>query len=187
VKQFVRSGDEIRIQLSEFEVRMLTSLVEQLAGLLEGEPTDPGRVDPITRWQAELADFDDPDLLDHSDPVIQRLFPDAYPDDPGASADFRRFTQGQQRWDRLEHAGIVRAALSASDAGSLRVIVPVGEAEAWLKLLTGLRLSLAARLRIESASDAEVLGDLPEDDPRSSVYRVYEWLAYLSENLLDLL
>ncbi len=27
---------------------------------------------------------------------------------------------------------------------------------------------------------------LPEDDPRSYVYRVYEWIAYLTENLLGL-
>ena len=58
--------------------------------------------------------------------------------------------------------------------------------DAWLKTLTAVRLSLAARLGIETAEDAAELDGLPDEDPRLFVYRVYEWIAYLSENLLSL-
>ena len=42
------------------------------------------------------------------------------------------------------------------------------------------------RLGIETPADAEELDALDEDDPRSYIYRVYEWIAYLTENLLGL-
>ncbi|MBI5027699.1 MAG: DUF2017 family protein, partial [Actinobacteria bacterium] len=118
--------------------------------------------------------------------VIARLFPDAYPEDPGASADFRRFTQARQRDTRLAEAEIVLTALRDSDGGRHPVQVRVIELDAWLKTLTALRLSLAVRLGIETPADAEELDALDEDDPRSYIYRVYEWIAYLTENLLGL-
>ena len=62
--------------------------------------------------------------------------------------------------------------------------VRVIELDAWLKTLTAVRLSLAVRLNIETASDAEDLDQLPDEDPRSYIYRVYEWIAYLTENLI---
>jgi len=64
--------------------------------------------------------------------------------------------------------------------------VRVIELDSWLKTLTGVRLSLAVRLGISTPEDAEELDALPEDEPRSYVYRVYEWIAYLTENLLGL-
>ena len=56
----------------------------------------------------------------------------------------------------------------------------------WLKTLTAVRLSLAVRLGIRTSEDAEELDELPETDPKAYVFRVYEWVAYLTENLLAL-
>ena len=44
---------------------------------------------------------------------------------------------------------------------------------------------MAVRLGIERPEDADELDQLGEDDPRSYIYRVYEWIGYLSEGLLS--
>lgn len=183
MRGFRRSGPMITMKLTDYEVTLLESLVEQFAGLLEadGEPAVPD--DPFERWQAEL---DETEPLDRSDPVIRRLFPDAYADDAAASEEFRRLTQSRQRADRLGQAEVVISALQDSDAGKHPVQVRVIELDTWLKTLTAVRLSLAVRLGIANADDAEELDALPEDDPRSYIYRVYEWIAFLSESLLGL-
>ena len=182
MRPFVRKGAVIRLKLTEYEATLLESLLDQLSTMLEGdrEPVPDG--DPFARWQAE---FSETGQLDHTDPVIGRLFPDAYPQDPAATAEFRRFTQARQRQDRIEHAETVMSALRDSEGGRKPVEVRVIEIDAWLKALTALRLSLAVRLGIERAQDADELDQLSEDDPRSYVYRVYEWLGYLSEGLLS--
>ncbi len=183
MRDFRRSGPTILMRLTDYEATLLESLVEQYSGLLEADDAVPEPEDSFARWQAELAADD---ALDHSDPVIGRLFPDAYPGDEQASREFRRFTQARQRSDRLANAEVVLAALRESDAGKHPVQVRLIELDGWLKTLTGVRLSLAVRLGIENATDAERLDSLPEDEPRSYIYRVYEWIAYLSENLLGL-
>lgn len=77
-------------------------------------------------------------------------------------------------------------ALRDCDGGRHPVQVRVIELDAWLKTLTAVRLSLAVRLGIETTSDAEELDQLPDEDPRLYIYRVYEWIAYLTENLIGL-
>lgn len=183
MRGFRRSGPLITMKLTEYEVTLLESLVEQFAGLLEadGEPAVPD--DPFERWQAEL---DETEPLDRSDPVIRRLFPDAYADDEPLSEEFRRLTQARQRTDRLGQAEVVLSALQDAEAGRHLVQVRVIELDTWLKTLTAVRLSLAVRLGITTAEDADELDALPEDDPRSYIYRVYEWIAYLCEGLLGL-
>ncbi len=183
MREFRRKGSQILIRLSEFEVALLESLVDQLSELLHAEDTALAGADEFQRWQAELATGDE---LDRSDPVIRRLFPDAYPHDAEASAEFRRFTQTQQRHERIEHAEVVATNLADSEAGTKPVSLRVVDSDAWLKTLTAVRLSLAVRLGIEHADDLEELRELPESDPRALLYEVYEWLAYLSERLLSL-
>ncbi len=177
----VRKGPVIKLRLSEYEATLLESLLDQLSGLLAGEDESIVADDPFERWQAE---FSESEALDRSDPVIERLFPQAYPDDPAASAEFRRFTQARQRQARVDQAELVMDALRATDGGRHPVQVRVVELDQWLKALTALRLSLAVRLGIESAEDAEALEALGDDDPRGYTYRVYEWLGYLTEALL---
>ncbi len=183
MRGFRRSGPMITMKLTDYEVTLLESLVEQFAGLLEadGEPAVPD--DPFDRWQAEL---EESEPLDRSDPVIRRLFPDAYATDEAASEEFRRLTHARQRTERLSQVEVVLSALQDSEAGKHPVQVRVIELDTWLKTLTAVRLALAVRLGITTADDIEDLDALDEDDPRSYIYRVYEWIAFLSESLLGL-
>jgi hypothetical protein len=180
---FKRTGSLIRMRLTDYEAGLLTSLVQQLVELIDVQAAEPETSDPFDRWQAELASVEP---LDRTDPVISRLFPDAYPHDPAASAEFRRLTQTRQRNDRRDQAEVVLAALEESGAGERPVQVPLAELDAWLKTLTALRLSLASRLGIRTADDIDGVESLGDDDPRSYVYRVYEWLAYVTDSLISL-
>ena len=78
------------------------------------------------------------------------------------------------------------SALRDCDAGKHPVQVRLIDLQGWLKTLTAVRLSLAVRLGINTSEDAEDLDQLPETDPKAYVYRVYEWVAYLTENLIGL-
>ncbi|MEA4943617.1 MAG: DUF2017 family protein [Propionicimonas sp.] len=178
----VRKGPVIKLRLTEYEATLLESLMDQLSELLDTEAELPPADDPFERWQAE---FSETAPLDRSDPVIERLFPQAYPEDPAASAEFRRFTETGQRRARVEQAGLVMDALRESNGGRRPVQIRVVDLDQWLKGLTALRLSLAVRLGIEHAEDAEALDRLDDDDPRRYTYQVYEWLGYLTEALLS--
>lgn len=183
MRDFRRQGPVINIRLTDYEATLLESLVEQFCGLLEADAEAVDHADPFARWQAEL---DGGEPLDRTDPVIVRLFPDAYPEDPIGSDEFRRLTQSRQRTERLDQAEIVMSALRDSDAGKHPVQVRLIDLPSWLKTLTAVRLSLAVRLGIRTSEDAEELDELPETDPKAYVFRVYEWVAYLTENLLAL-
>ncbi|MFT3862256.1 DUF2017 family protein [Micropruina sp.] len=85
MSRFKKSGSQLLITLADYEEAVLESLVEQLIGLLEGEDVRSAPDDQFARWEAEMAE---PDGLDTSDPVIARLFPSAYRNDPGAEQEF---------------------------------------------------------------------------------------------------
>lgn len=146
------------------------------------------------------------DLLDattadgvEADPAVARLVPDAYRDDPEASAEFRRLTGGDLLARRRTDAEVLLATLSPAGSGMpgvpldpttldpqtldeetahapMVVTLDLDETAAWMRSLTALRLVLASRLGIETEADHDV------DDPR---FGVYEWLGYRLEGLID--
>lgn len=177
-----KSGSQLLITLADYEEAVLESLVEQLIDLLEGEVADAPAGDPFAQWEADMAA---PSDLDTSDPVIARLFPPAYRDDPKAEAEFRRFTETAQRRTRIEQATAVLDALQQTNAGRDPAVVRNVDVDAWLKTISALRLSLAVRLGIEQQSDAEAIEALDEDEPRAVMYGMYEWLGYLLEEILS--
>ena len=182
--RFKKSGRQILITLADYEEAVLESMVEQLIELLEGDGVRPATDDPFAQWEADMAE---PNGLDTSDPVVARLFPPAYRDDPKADQEFRRFTETAQRRTRIEQANTVLSALMETNAGRDPVLVRRIEAEAWLKTIAAIRLSLSVRLGIETADDLEALEQLDDDEARSVLYGMYEWLGYLLEGLLETL
>ena len=182
MRAFERTGDLIESDLDGDEVALLGSLASSLIELLGGEPEEPETSDPLEALQAEM---DGGVVMDTDDPAIARLFPEAYPDDPAASADFRRYTAEDGRRERVSNAGVVLDDLAATRGGSLLLRIPSAHTDAWMKTLNALRITLASRLDIVMAEDAEAIEDLPEDDPMSYLAAVYEWLGAILESLLD--
>ena len=138
-------------------------------------------------------DFSGPET-EPEDPVLARLFPTAYPADPEAAAEFRRFTEGTLRdgkanaaiaiIDGLEEAGLP----SELKEEGLMIDVELDEAEAetWMRSFTDLRLALATRLGVEEG-DEDVWAAMPDDDPRGQAHDIYDWVGYLQETLVHAL
>jgi hypothetical protein len=191
VKKFSRRRGVISTQLSGYEVQLLTSLVSQLVELVsDGEPeqyTDPDRGgDPFERLARDLrVDPDEPEVSE--DPVLRRLFPNAYPHDPAASSDFRRFTEHDLRGKKVADAQVVLQGLAQTAEGERELRIEPADAEAWLRTLTGVRLAVATRLGITDAEAADELNELPDEDPRSFMVSVYDWLGFAQETLVSAL
>ena len=169
-----------------FEADLLRSLASQLVELLRNEVAAPSSDDPLER----LLDFSGP-TTEPEDPVLARLFPNAYPDDEEAAGEFRRFTEGTLRDSKARAAvGIIEALEEAGlppelDDETLMVDVELdaNDAVAWMKSFTDIRLALATRLGVQEG-DEDYWLSLPEDDPRTHVYDIYQWVGYLQETLV---
>ena len=114
------------------------------------------------------------------DPVLARLLPDAYGDDPEAAGDFRRYTEQGLRSGKVAAAQTVLATLPA---GGGRVRLAAGDAEAWLRSLNDVRLALGVVLGITEDYERE-LSELDPEDPREAYLHIYDWLTFLQETLV---
>lgn len=138
------------------------------------------------------------------DPAVQRLLPDAYPDDAEASAEFRRFTADGLVERKLANASTVLGSIGSATAGAgptipgpaitglegagpegvvangmatLRLDPPA--VQAWLRSIGDVRLTLATRLGIEQDGD--------EGSPGEPLSDLYDWLGYVQGSLIDAL
>jgi hypothetical protein len=149
------------LQLSVIEVAQLAAVVEEFSALVDG---------------------------DHADAAVDRLAPDAYPDDAEASREFARMTRAELLSRRSDDAGtLLRTLREHGDPGSpadvddaqaatVVIVAVAGEdVGAWLRTLNAVRLVLATRLGIERD------GDEPADDPRAFVY---DWLGMLLDGIV---
>jgi hypothetical protein len=129
------------------------------------------------------------DGFDRGDPVVDRLFPDIYPDRPEESAEFRQYTEGDLKTGKIDQAGAILAALPDDGPGEVRLDAET--AEAWLRAINDARLAMGTRLGIRAETDlGEELDDAVLHDPASSrVFQlsVYAYLGYLQESLLNAL
>ncbi|MGH3369393.1 MAG: DUF2017 domain-containing protein [Nocardioidaceae bacterium] len=184
---FVPRGDGVLATFSGFEADLLRSLASQLVELLRNEVAAPtSSSDPLE----DLLDFTGP-TTEPEDPVLARLFPNAYPDDEEAAGEFRRFTEGTLRdgkarnavliIDQLEEAGL--PAELEEDGLWIDVELTRAQASAWMRSFTDVRLALATRLDVEEGDEA-YWRSLPDEDPRSHVHDIYEWVGYLQETLV---
>jgi hypothetical protein len=169
--------------LHDAEAELLRSLVGQLIELLaDGEP----QADTSADLLAQVLDLASPEPP--VDPVLRRLFPDAYADD-AAAADFRRYTERGLRDLKRRNALVVLTDLDTAGparTGGDRRQVRVGaqDVEAWMRALTDLRLALGTRLGVEQDVEPDWLSSQDETDPRRYVYGVYEWLGWLEDSLV---
>jgi hypothetical protein len=162
VSLFRRHGDNCVARFAADEVAVLRQVSTEVIGLLtEG--------------------------FDHDDPVVERLFPDVYRNDPEQAADVRRYTEGELKTAKIDQAAAVLAALPS--AGGAVVRLDPEAAEAWLRALNDARLALGVRLDLRD--DTDLVAELDEAvmrDPTSARVRqltMYEYLGVLQESLLE--
>jgi hypothetical protein len=183
-----RRGGGAVATLTGFEADLLRSLASQLIELLRDEAGVPTTdIDPFEA----MLDFDGP-ISVPEDPVLARLLPSAYREDEEAAAEFRRFTESELRTSKADSAATVVTVLEdaglpaeGGDSSGLVIDVELGRDEvvAFLKALTDMRLAVATRLDLQEGDD-DFWESLPEDDPRTHMHDIYEWLGYLQETLV---
>jgi len=160
---------------------VIRSLVSQVAELISADAETGEEGAQADNLEAELG------LSSHAeppdDPVLARLLPDAYSDNPEASAEFRRYTEETLRSGKVASAQVVLASLPPA-GGEVRLSEP--ECQQWLRALNDVRLALSVRLGITD-EDEDLTEGLAADDPRSAYLWVYQWLAYLQDSLLEAL
>lgn len=172
------------------EAAVMASLAGQVVELLRDRHGTPeSSADPLG---AELG-IGGP-ALPPEDPVLQRLLPDAYTDDDTDAAEFRRFTEQTLTSNKVANAerligSLVTGGLHVDGTetdGVVEVELDPDDAQAWLRSLTDVRLSLAVRLGIEDDEDA-MLAQHSEDEAVAAMSDVYDWLGYVQESLVHAL
>lgn len=158
---------------------------------------EPVEVDLLRNVTSQLlqmlgtVDADDAAML--AQPAIRRLLPDAYPNDPEAADEFRRFTADGLLEGKLANATSVLAALGddadasadysldapAHDPLPVPIVLTEQQVQSWLRTLTDLRLVLADRLQIDPHGTPHL------DDEQSQVINdIYNWLGMVQESLV---
>ena len=180
----VHGGYELRVSSDWWELleSLTVQLVELLRSSLDDAVAEPSEnpLDPFAAWEREFGAAEEP-KPDHEDPALRRLFPNPYPHDDAAAADHRRFSEPEQGRRKLDEAELVLAYLRHEDD-----LVHDTDQEAWLRTLNALRLVLATRLGIETASDAEEIAQLDQSDPRWMMCAVMDVIAELQTQLIVL-
>jgi hypothetical protein len=187
----------VRAWLAASEASLLRSLVEQVMSLIAADspgdpevPEDPEDLtDPGDHGGAETADIAALEALTRrvptapEDPVLARLLPDGYRDDPEAAGEFRKYTEPTLRSAKQQAA---REMLDTLPDSGGRIQLSAEQAQAWLKALNDVRLALGVRLDVTEDFE-EQWARLNSQDPRWTAFEVYAWLGAVQESLVQAL
>jgi Domain of unknown function (DUF2017) len=189
-------GGGVRAWLAAPEASLLRSLVGQVLTLIAPDGAGPtsaswnnvadlqAQLDtpaPATQHAPEAASQDPPTTPD--DPVLARLLPDGYRDDPDAAGEFRKYTEPGLR--SVKQQAALQLLDSLPDAGG-RIQLTSEQAQAWLKALNDVRLALGVRLDVTEDFEQD-WSKLGRDDPQWAAYEVYAWLGAVQESLVQAL
>jgi hypothetical protein len=184
-------GGGARAWLAAAEASLLRNLVGQIMTLVEPDASDP----PEGPSQSGDPSTGAPDNLDAleamlyppgaaqtpEDPVLARLLPDAYSDDPEAAGEFRKYTEPALRSAKYE---VARQMLDTLPEAGGRIQLSRDQALAWLKALNDVRLALGVRLGVTEEFEQD-WAKLKPDDPQWAAYEVYAWLGAVQESLVQ--
>ena len=151
----VSRGDGAPVmQLEEHEAGLLRELVRETKTLLEAD-------------------------VPRADPVIARLFPDAY-EDPEHSQSYHDMVGDELLREKLRALAAVSESLGPS--GFASVDLDDDLVTAWLSWLTDVRLAIGTRLGVTE----ETMGDDPDPkSPDAQAYGVLHWLGWIQESIIE--
>jgi hypothetical protein len=182
-------GGGARASLAAAEASLLRSLVGQIMSLVEPEAPadDPAegsaddRDDDLAALEAMVQGPGAEKISE--DPVLARLLPDAYRDDPAAAGEFRKYTEPALR--TAKHQAAQEMLDTLPEEGG-RIQLTQDQALSWLKALNDVRLALGVRLGVTEEFE-EQWGQLKPDDPQWTAFEVYAWLGAVQESLVQAL
>ena len=173
--------------LSSDEAMLLRTLIVPVMELLN-DPERPAPPAPESDEPTDLFDdlekmFDDAAAAPPetpADPVLARLLPDAYQDDPEAAGEFRKYTESSLREAKKYFAQTLLETLPAAGG---RVKLTADQARDWLRALNDVRLMFGVRLEVTEDFEDQ-LASLDPSDPRFAAFEVYAWLGAVQESLV---
>ena len=182
----------VTVRLSGGEATLLRTLVVPVMELLN----DPERPSPPSEAAApdESADIfadlerqfsspDEPAPELPADPVVARLLPDAYKDDPEKAGEFRKYTESSLREAKKYFAMTLLDTLPP-EGGKIRLTGD--QARDWLRALNDIRLMFGVRLEVTEDFEDQ-LSALDPKDPRLAAFEVYGWLGAVQDSLVHAL
>jgi hypothetical protein len=147
-------GGELRVSLEDYEADVLRNLTAEMLALLESEPPA-------------------------SDPVRARLFPDAF-EDVAEERAYRDLVGDELRASKVNNTALIRRKLGPE--GEVELQLTGDETEAWLALLTDMRLAIGTRLGVNE----EMMSAEPDPNhPDVTAISVLHWLGWLQEATLE--
>lgn len=149
-----RGDDGPILRFQEHEAALLRELVGETRTLLEAD-------------------------IPRADPVIARLFPDAY-DDPEQSQSYHDMVGGELQREKLRALSAVSESLEANGPATIELTDEL--VSAWLAWLTDVRLAVGTRLGVTE----ETMGaDIDRDSPEAPAYEVLHWLGWIQESIIE--
>ena len=176
-------GGGARASLAAAEASLLRSLVGQVMALIEPEDREPGPGDDDELAALEAMVPGPGAEEPPEDPVLARLLPDGYRDDPDAAGEFRKYTEPALRSAKHQAAQEMLDTLPESGG---RIQLTEDQSLSWLRALNDVRLALGVRLGVTEEFE-EQWGQLKPDDPQWSAFEVYAWLGAVQESLVQAL
>lgn len=166
------------VWLSAGEATLLRTLLVPVMELLD-EGT--GETKDVLEDLESLLDDEQPQTP--QDPVLARLLPDAYRDDPSAADEFRKYTESSLRESKKYFAQTMLDTLPESGG---RVRLTAEQAMDWLRALNDVRLMFGVRLEVTEDFEDQ-LAALDPEDPKVAAFEVYGWLGAVQESLVQAL
>lgn len=150
---FRPTPDGVRIDFDDQEAGILRRLAEEMRGLLEGKS--------------------------ESDPVVRRLFPDAY-DEPEEQASWASLVGDDL--DRHKRAAIEKVSIALGREGHpASVTVEGDEVDTWLAFVTDLRLAIGTRIDVD---EERMSSEVDPADPEAPAMTLLHWLGWIQEEIL---
>jgi hypothetical protein len=181
-------GGGASVWLSSGEATLLRTLVVPVMELLNdperpAPPADPSPSEPTDLFEDLEKMFNETAVappVTPADPVLARLLPDAYQDDPEAASEFRKYTDSSLREAKKYFAQTLLETLPPKGG---RVKLTADQARDWLRALNDVRLMFGVRLEVTEDFE-EQLTSLDPKDPRVAAFEVYGWLGAVQESLV---
>jgi hypothetical protein len=147
-------GEGVTLHVEEHEADLLRELVVETRLLLDAD-------------------------VPRDDPVVARLFPDAY-EDPEDSRAFEELIGSELRSAKLD--GLRMVGDSLGDSGDATIEMSADLTSAWLAWLTDVRLAVGTRLGVTDETMGE---DVDAQSPDAPAWEVLHWLGWIQESILQ--
>lgn len=176
MSSFAKSNRGLILHLDATEVPVLRSFATEVLEVITARDQALGGEDPLAR----MVEISTNDKLPEN-PILARLFPNAY-DDEQLASEFRRYTETSLHGKKEQAIANLLHSLPLSGAASIKL--DEDGIDEWLRAINDLRLALGVILDIDENSDKR-FADTKEEDPEFYTLQAFYWLGWLQENLIE--